>query len=387
MPPVRIVYPLLWSRPGRDACREQSVNTAAAFARAGVETVLLMPQGRDDPSLSADDLRSWFEVEGNFRLIQRHSPPVSGKIVPSTLWLRRLFRDPEVLRSSLLYSRIPNMLVMDGGAPIPFATDHYRPWPDHWPWLKPFIRRTAAEPHCLGLVIHSHFAAGSYARCGVDPGRILVAHNGADPRRIGERLDKADARRAIGLPEDSAIALYAGRVNRKKGLETLLEMARLRPDVLFVIVGSEGRGPIEQAAQEYANVRIVGWQEPGQLAPWLQAADVLLIPPARAPLETHRNCVLPIKLFGYLAAGRPILAPVAPDTAELLEDGENALLVPPDDPPTAVAALDRVLADSGLAARLSQNAQAAGERLTWDARAAKILPFLRARLEAVQRSE
>jgi glycosyltransferase involved in cell wall biosynthesis len=387
MPPVRIVYPLLWSRPGRDACREQSVNTAAAFARAGVETVLLMPQGRDDPSLSADDLRSWFDVEGEFRLIQRRSPPVSGKIVPSTLWLRRLFRDPEVLRSSLLYSRIPNMLVIGGGAPIPFATDHYRPWPDHWPWLKPFIRRTASRPDCLGLVIHSHFAAGSYARCGVDPGRILVAHNGADPRRIGERLCNSEARRLVGLPEDAPIALYAGRVNRKKGLETLLEMARLRPGVLFVIVGSEGHGPIEQAAEKHPNVRIVGWQEPGQLAPWLQAADVLLIPPTRAPLETHRNCVLPIKLFGYLAAARPILAPIAPDTAELLEDGENALLVPPDDPSTAVAALDRLLADSALAARLSQNAQAAGERLTWDARAAKILPFLRARLEAVQRSE
>lgn len=387
MPPVRIVYPLLWSQPGRDACREQSVNTAAAFARAGVETVLLMPQGREDPAISAEDLRSYFDVEGDFRLIQRQSPPVSGKIVPSTLWLRRLFRDPEVLCSSVFYSRIPNMLVIGGGAPVPFATDHYRPWPDHWPWLRPFIRRTAAQPHCLGLVIHSHFAAGSYARCGVDQARILVAHNGADPRRMGERLEKVEARRRVGLPECRAIALYAGRVNRKKGLQTLLDMARLRPDILFAIVGSEGRGPVEEAAEKHPNVRIVGWQEPGQLAPWLQAADVLLIPPTRAPLETHRNCVLPIKLFSYLAAGRPILAPVAPDTAELLADGENALLVPPDDAPAAAGALDRLLGDTALAARLSQHAREAGERLTWDARANKILPFLRARLEAVQRSE
>jgi glycosyltransferase involved in cell wall biosynthesis len=346
-----------------------------------------MPEGRADPSLSADELRSYFHVEGDFRLVQRASPPVSGKVVPSTLWLRRLFRDPEVLRSSMVYSRIPNMLVMGGGSPIPFATDHYRPWPDHWPWLRPFIRRTAAKRHCLGLVIHSHFAAGSYARCGVDPARVLVAHNGANPRRMAERLGKAEARRLLGLPEGRAIALYAGRVNRKKGLGTLLELARLRPDILFVIVGSKGHGPVEEAAARHPNVRIVGWQEPGRLAPWLYAADLLLIPPTRAPLETHRNCVLPIKLFQYLAAGRPILAPVAPDTAELLEDGTNALLVPPDDVEAAVAAVDRALTDSALAARLSHNAQQAGERLTWDARAGKILPFLRTRLEAVQRSE
>lgn len=376
---MRIVYPLLWSKPGRDACRDQSVNTAAAFARAGVETLLLMPQRRSDPSLSAGDLRSYFDVEGDFRLVQRRSPWASGKVVPSTLWLRRLFHDPEILGSTILYSRIPNMLVLGGASPIPFAVDHYRPWPDHWPWLRPFIRRTAAAPNCLGLVIHSHFAAQSYARCGVDPARILVAHNGADPRRMGARLGKAEARRLVGLPEERPIALYAGRVNRRKGLETLLEMARLRPHVSFLIVGSEGHGSVERAAAAHPNVRVVAWQEPGRLAPWLYAADVLLIPPARAPLEKHRNCVLPIKLFQYLAAGRPILAPVSPDTAELLEDGVNALLTPPDDINAAIAAVDRILNDPGLAARLADEARRAGERLTWDARAGKILSFLRDR--------
>ena len=123
------------------------------------------------------------------------------------------------------------------------------------------------------------------------------------------------------------------------------------------------------------------WQGPAALPAWLHAADVLLIPPSRAPLEQYRNCVLPLKLFAYLAAGRPILAPEAPDTAELLRDGENALLVPPGDPAAAAAALDR-LREPGLAARLGAAAAALATELTWDKRAEKIEAFLAARLSA-----
>jgi starch synthase len=119
----------------------------------------------------------------------------------------------------------------------------------------------------------------------------------------------------------------------------------------------------------------VPWQAPADLPAWLHAADMLLIPPSRAPLEQYRNCVLPLKLFSYLAAGRPILAPDAPDTAELLGDGDNALLVPPGVPQAAAAALDR-LKDPALAARLGASAYAGSAELTWDARAEKIHLFL-----------
>jgi glycosyltransferase involved in cell wall biosynthesis len=148
---------------------------------------------------------------------------------------------------------------------------------------------------------------------------------------------------------------------------------------LFLLIGSEGEGPIEAAAARLANVRVVPWQAPADLPAWLYAADALLIPPSRAPLEQYRNCVLPLKLFSYLAAGRPILAPQAPDTAELLSDGENALLVPPGDPEAAAAALDR-LRDPDLAARLGANALGHAGDLTWDHRAERIAAFLEARL-------
>jgi glycosyltransferase involved in cell wall biosynthesis len=379
---TRLIYPLLWSRPDRKACREQTMGTATALARRGVEVTLLMPQGDGDPDLTAADLRAWFGVEGDFRLVQRRSR-WAGEALPKTLmWLRQVLRDPELKGADLLYSRIPAMLAMGGAAPLPFATDHYRPWPDDLPPIRPLIRRTARRPNCLGLILHSDFAAGAYRRAGVDPAKILVAHNGAEPRRLGAPMEKADARALLGLPADRAIAVYAGRINAEKGLDQILALADLRPETLFLLVGSEGEGAIEGRAAAHANVAIMPWQAPADLPAWLHAADILLIPPSRAPLEQFRNCVLPLKLFSDLAAGRPILAPIAPDTAELLSDGETALLVPPDRPQAAAAALDRLLGEPGLAARLGASALRRSQDLTWDSRAQKIGAFLERRLRA-----
>ncbi len=377
---MRLTYPLLWSRLGRDACQAQSVNTCAALARLGVEVSLLMPRRKGDAEISAADLRSWFGVEGDFRLVQRPSL-WSGELIPqSTLWSLQAFRDPELRASDLVLSRTPVMIGMGQLSPVPFATDHYRPWPDDWPWLRRWIRLTARSPRSLGFVLHSHYAARSYARIGVPAEQLLVAHNGADPEHMAPRLDKAAARARLGLDPNRPIALYAGRLNAMKGLDQLFALARLRPDVQFLLVGSEADGPIEQEAASIANVRVEHWQPARALAPWLYSADVLLVPAAAAPLERFGNCVLPMKLFSYLAAGRPILAPAAPDTAELLSDGDTACLVPPDRPEDAALALDRLLDDRELAEALSANAARLAETLTWDDRATRIKAFLERRL-------
>jgi glycosyltransferase involved in cell wall biosynthesis len=381
---LRLVYPLLWSRLGREACREQSVNTAAALARRGFEVTLLMPRRPGDPLLRPDELRAYHDVEGEFRVVQRSTWWASEAVVPSMIWTKRFLEDREVAAADILYSRIPVMLGSGRASPIPFVTDHYRPWPGDWPWLRPLFRDTARSRLCLGFVLHSDYAAQSYRDAGIAPEQVLVAYNGSDPRRMLPRLGKAEARISLGLPGDRPIAVYAGRINARKGLDRILDLAALRPDTLFLLVGSEGESPVERAAAALENVRVLPWQQPAALAPWLYAADVLLIPAASAPLERFRNCILPMKLFQYLAAGRPILAPRAPDTAELLRHGETAWLVPPDAPKAAAEALDRLLQDRPLAAKIEASSRRLADGLSWDHRAERIEAFLKRRFEAVR---
>jgi glycosyltransferase involved in cell wall biosynthesis len=87
-----------------------------------------------------------------------------------------------------------------------------------------------------------------------------------------------------------------------------------------------------------------------------------------------------MKLFGYLAAGRALLAPATPDVEELLTHGDNAVLVQPGDIGAAAAALRDLLHDDVGRARLAARARATGADLTWDARAEKIESFLYERL-------
>lgn len=379
--PMRLAYPVLWSRPGRRASDEQSIRTVAALARRGHEIALLVPRGPADPALDAEGLRARFGVTGDFRVVQRPSRWGGDALWRSLMWLRQLAADPEVRGADLVYSRIPAMLGAGQRAPVPFATDHYRPWPDRIPAIRPLIRRTGRHPHCAGLIVHSDYAARAYRRLGIAEGRLLVAHNGFDP--FVERLDSTVARVRRGLPGDRPVVAYAGRLDRTKGLAGLLALAALRPDILFVLIGSEGDGPIERAAAGRSNVRIESWAEGPALAEWLQAADILVIPPSRAPLERFGNCVLPMKLFAYLAAGRPILAPESPDTAELLVHGVNAWLVAPDRPAAAAEALDRLLADSPLRNRLASAALELSAGFSWDHRAARITAFLERRLAEI----
>ena len=159
-----------------------------------------------------------------------------------------------------------------------------------------------------------------------------------------------------------------------------LDAARLLPEVLFLLVGSTGDGPIERAAAAIPNVRIIGWQPPERLTHYLSAADILLVPPSSQPLARFGSTVLPLKLFLYMASGRAIVAGATPDVQELLVHGRNALLCRPDDAPALAEAIATLARDPALRARLAAAARAEGELCTWEARADRIARLIKDRL-------
>lgn len=380
---LRIAYPVSWYRPDTKASCEQSIYTIAALARLGHRVTLFVPVPPGETPITAEEIAERFHVEPDFAVEPIVSRAAGDSLRQGMAWLRQVFARGGLARFDMLLCRLPALLALGRSCPIPFAFDHYRPWPDIYPLARPIIRRTANAPRCIGLVQHSGLAADAYRRAGVAEDRILIAHNGAHGAVVLEERDMLEARQALGLDLSARIALYAGRVNEQKGLDQLLAMARLRPQIRFVLVGSEGDGPIEAQARGLPNVAVIAWQAPNALPGFLAAADVLLIPPSSEPLRRFGNCVLPLKTFAYLAAGRPILAPALPDTAELLQDAETAMLVQPDDPAAAALALDILLAQPELAARLGANARALAERNSWDARGRRLSEFFERRLAAI----
>lgn len=84
----------------------------------------------------------------------------------------------------------------------------------------------------------------------------------------------------------------------------------------------------------------------------------------------------PLKLFEYMASGRPIIASDLPALREVLND-KNALFFKPSDASDLARVIKMLISSQTLGYHLSQQALADVKEYTWDKRAKKILEFIK----------
>jgi glycosyltransferase involved in cell wall biosynthesis len=142
-------------------------------------------------------------------------------------------------------------------------------------------------------------------------------------------------------------ALFVGKLIPLHGLDTVLEAARLAPEIPFRVVGS---GQLESSlAARPANVEWLPWVQYERLPAELHAAGCAL---GIFGTSAKASRVIPNKAFQALACGTPLVTADTPGARELLADGVTALLVPPGDPQALAAAVRRLADDSALAERI-----------------------------------
>jgi glycosyltransferase involved in cell wall biosynthesis len=190
---------------------------------------------------------------------------------------------------------------------------------------------------------------------GVEPGRIARVRNWT---HVPEpTLDRASVRRRLELPGDAVVCLHAGNMGLKQGLANVVECARLAveadPRILFALVGDGSERPllVDLAGRHrLPNLRFLPLQ-PAELFPSVLAAADLLLVNQRAAVT---NMSLPGKLTSYFAAGRPVVAAVAPgsETAREIRAARAGVLVPPDRPELLLAAIGGLAGDPARQARL-----------------------------------
>jgi len=367
--------------PRTAADTKQMVAMASALGDAGVSVTLVTPRRWFSTAPNGGEIAAFYEVPLSFsvRAVGSVFPNIRGveKIAQGLVGpLIEVSREADIVYTRTLPIVAGALLMSD--RPVVYET--YRPWPAQRPASRSFFRWLGRHPRFLGAVLHSDFARDSYLECGVPPEKLLTAYNGYRPDHLVPVLSREEARAQCGLPAGGRIVTYAGRIERTKGIETILALANDFPDVTFLLVGSESQGRLERSAEVHPNVLVFPWQTERQLAPYLYAADVLIIPPTSRPLIEVGNTVLPIKTFQYLAAGRAILAPATPDVTELLIDGKNAALVPPDDAHAAGRRLEALLKDDAEMEMLGRGGRDTARDLSWERRADRVLAYIRDRL-------
>lgn len=375
---ITYVYDRLFPTTQTDA--EQAMSTVAALRRRGADVTLMLPSPPGDRRIDAQQLRVQYDVPQDVRIELRTRPWASN--LPARKLGHALLSssDPLLTQADVVYTRNALTFLSCALHGLPVAYDTHRAWPDQVPALRPLFRTAMRRSNFLGAFLHSELARRSYLRLGVAPEALVVARNGFDPRRFAEPRSRRQAREHLGLDPKRPLVCYTGHLTLFKGVEAVYALARACPDVGFLLVGSLRRGCSERLLRRLSNVRVLPWQPFARVVDYLRAADVLLIPPSRIPLEVAGHTVLPMKVYGYLAAGRPILAPATPDLQEVLVDGVDARLVRPGAFAEAAAALRALIDDPATARRLGEQAFVTGQSLTWDARARTIHGALMRRL-------
>ena len=188
---------------------------------------------------------------------------------------------------------------------------------------------------------------------GVARPRIVLLRNWATQAERLKHPGLDDGAGSWGL-RGRTVALYAGTIAAKQGLEVVVEAARLlegRDDLVFVICGEgANRAELEAAGAGLANLVFLPLQQPDRFAQLLRRADIHLLPQTAGAADL----VLPSKLPNMLASGRPVIATALPGTGLADEVEGCGLVTPPGDPRALANAVEALLADPGLSERLGE---------------------------------
>ncbi|WP_164073737.1 glycosyltransferase WbuB [Stenotrophomonas maltophilia] len=193
---------------------------------------------------------------------------------------------------------------------------------------------------------------------GVQADRSIFFPNWADIENIQPLTSPSPYRTELGIPAEAVVALYSGNMGMKQGLEILGEVAHLTSDIegLHFVFGGQGPGrdALEASCKALPNVHFLELQPTERLNDWLGLADIHLLP-QRADVA---DLVMPSKMTGMLASGRPILATALPGTGVSNALVKSGICVPPGSSGDMEVALRELTSSPKLRNRLGSAARA-----------------------------
>ena len=387
-----LLYVSLGNLPSKLASSIQVAKMSQSLGQK-IENFALVTSGDISSALRGmdDEFQNWYGLHHKFKLVRI---PVHFKVeYPFTKeYVRKIYFKLAVLYAYLksptfVYSRSIQIVapLLDLGVPV--LWERHEILSDKLA-EDSIYRKVLASKNLIGFVTLSPLIAENYIKNGLNAEKVLIAHSGVDTSIFLPYLSKDVAREKLYLERDAKIVLYAGHLYEHKGIATILETASLMPECKFVLVGG-WQADIDKVKATYIekdlhNVEVIGHVKQNELAVYLYAADVLLLPTSRQWQLAETTS--PMKLFEYMTVKRPIVASALPNIMTVLRDRENALLAKPDEAFSFQQAITELLENTSLAERIAEQAFQEVDKYTWDSRTDSILDFVEKRLENMKSS-
>ena len=218
--------------------------------------------------------------------------------------------------------------------------------------------------HADAVVVYGDHVARYLVQQGVGTEKIFVAAHAVDNSFYSRRVSSEEKRRARAMlgSRGEKIVLYLGRLERTKGLEYLISAFAQShvTDSLLVIAGSGSMSDelvaLARAEHVEAKTRFIGYVAPSDALPFYALADVFVLPSITGPYGRE--------LWGLVVneamnQGVPVIATDAVGAAAggLVQSGVNGLVVPERNVPLLARAIEQILTDDRLRAKLGNNAR------------------------------
>lgn len=256
---------------------------------------------------------------GRFDMIYAYHPPITvGLAAAIAGWVRRI---PLLLDVQDLWPDTIAASGMKGASRVSRAVD----------LLCRFTYHRAAM-----VVAQSAGMARILTRRGVHPERVTTIRNWANLAFRPDLRGSANPRFTL---------VYGGNLGRAQGLETIVDaaaiVARARSDIEIRLIGDGTDADLlKERAKNVSSLRIEGAVPLSTIEEIFARADALILHLRNEPLF---RITIPSKVQAYLAVGRPIVAGITGEAAELLDASQAALVAPPDDPQALAEAICRVV--------------------------------------------
>ena len=358
------------------------MNMCQAYAYHGHKVRLIVPNRKttDGRKYSVQDLFTFYGITVPFEIKRIWLPRIRSSwiyfcfIIPFLAW---------IFRPKFVHTR---SIGVAWGCSKFFKLNtlfelHNDPFKD--PIIASYLQQLFQQPLCKGIVVITESLRRHILNKISTKKQILVLADGVSFHKLNQNITKEEARKRTGLPLNQKIALYAGSLYEGRGIEVVIMLATRFTDYNFYIVGGNSDQISlfkSKAGQFSANLHFCGFIDPALVHNYLLASDILLMP--YAPVvkvvggaETSAFAS-PIKLFEYMATGRPILSSTLPVLNEIIVDKQDALMIPYEQHESWAKAFSFLDENPAEAQRISENARKKVEQFTWERRAAQICAFI-----------
>jgi glycosyltransferase involved in cell wall biosynthesis len=208
---------------------------------------------------------------------------------------------------------------------------------------------------------------------------IQIAPNGVVLEPYLNLPESAEIKKNLGI-NDHFTVVYTGHLYQGRGMDLLIEIAKNLPEIQFIWVGGR-EGDVNQWREyinknQIKNIRLIGFVGNEYIPTYQSAGDVLLMPYEMSIAgSSGGNSVdfcSPMKMFEYMAAGKPIISSDLPILHEVLNE-KNAIFCPYNDVNQWVDSINRIKNNPAFGLRLGNQARVDVEKYSWIERAKKSL--------------